>query len=315
MPRDLSDTIKTINKALSKFDKTLPDVERSMIREILGQLKRLDTVGDTVKTTVNNLSIVNSIQKKLLGAILTDKYLASVKDFVDQFNTITTIQNEYFASLNDRFKPKTILRELKKTSITNTVAALTEAGIGREISNQISDILRTNITTGGSYEKLSQQLTESVGNTVKYAKQITTDAINQYNRQYTQLVSADLGYEWFAYENSTVKQSRPFCLSLRKTRFFHVSEIPGLLKAKDMYYIDPEDGKEKKVRINPSTNLPDGFYPNTNASNFIVYAGGYNCRHSVRPIAEFVVPVDIRNEVYSTSAYKAWKKLNPGKAA
>lgn len=308
---EFSDILKQIDKAIAKFNKLIPKIQKEIFADIQEQLKRLDTVDGKIKTTVANLKVVTSIKNKLLRLILTPEYKKEVKDFIKAFNEVTTLQNQYWQSVEKEFKPRALLKEIKTQAIADTVKSLTASGIGSTIQEQISDILRTNITTGGSYADLNDQLRESLVNTktdgllLKYTKQITTDAINQYSAQYTQTVSNDLGFEWFAYQGSDIKTTRPFCDAMTDFRYFHVTEIPDLLAAKDLYYI--KDGKKTKVPIYEKTGLPHGMIPGTNPANFQINRGGYNCGHQIRPVSAALVPEDIKAKVFATAAYKRFK--------
>jgi hypothetical protein len=71
-------------------------------------------------------------------------------------------------------------------------------------------------------KSLNDQLKEFVVNTdngegqlVKYTKQIANDSLNQFSGAYTQLISADLGFEWFRYSGAKHRKQRgPFCFSM-----------------------------------------------------------------------------------------------------
>jgi len=304
-----------IDKAIEKFNKRIPASQRAMLDEIELELRRLDLSGDKIKTTVANLKIVNSIKNKLQRLILTDDYRTDVKEFVRAFNDVTKLQNEYWKGIESTFKPRPLLREIRKSAITDTVKALGEAGIGTAIGEQIAGILRTNITAGGAYKQLTGQLRESLTDTVtpgllsKYAKQISVDSIQQYNRTYTNTVSGDLGFDFFAYQGSDITTTRHFCDALTDRRYFHVSEVPGLLKADDLYY-STDDGGKKKVEIYDKTGLPQGMIPGTNPENFFIRAGGYNCQHSIRPVSETLVKSsapDEYNRIINSAVYKRWK--------
>ena len=240
---DFKDILSRIKQAINSFNGSMPAAQKEMYGEISAELKRLDTNGDKIKVTVANLKIVNSIKNKLTGLLLTDKYIGNVKEFAGAFNDITRLQNEYWTAAESTFKPKTLLKEIKAQAIGETVAQLTEAGIGSSVSNEIGEILNSQIKSGGSYKQLQAQLLESLTDTQKsdgivtrYARQITTDAVNQYSAQYTNAVSADLGYEWFAYQGSDIVTTRPFCDAMTDLRYFHISEVPRLLRAEDLYY-------------------------------------------------------------------------------
>lgn len=275
-----------------------------------------------IRPTVKNLSILASIRSKINRIVLTDEYKQEVKDFAKAFNEVTALQNQYWKSLESTFKPRPLLKEIRKQAITDVLAKLTEAGIGANVSDRITDILKTNITTGGSYKKLTAQLrdgllnTEQKGYLDKYAKQVTVDSLNQYNSQYTQIVSSDLGYQFFKYDNTEIDTSRPFCQALcEENRYFHISSIPNLLKGLDisgqpLTYIDNKTGEQKTVTINPKTNLPYGFIAGTNADNFFIRRGGHQCGHQIRPVAERQVPLEVRERVFETPAYSRWVNIN-----
>lgn len=311
MPQ-FSDILKRIDEAVAKFQKVIPGIQKAIFADIQEELKRLDTTNGKIKTTVSNIRVIVSIKNKLLRLILTPEYRKEVRDFATAFNDVTKLQNQYWQSVESTFNPRPLLREIKQQAILDTVQKLTASGIGSTIQEQITNILRTNITTGGSYSALNEQLREALINTktdgllLKYTKQITTDSINQYSAQYTQTVSNDLGFEWFAYQGSDIKTTRPFCDAMTDFRYFHITEIPDLLAAKDLYYI--KEGKKTKVPIYEKTELPHGMIPGTNPANFQINRGGYNCGHQIRPVSQALVPVDIRERVFATAGYKNFKK-------
>jgi hypothetical protein len=312
---DFSDILKEIDRSITGFNKRIPAAQKAMYQELVLELKRLDLNGDKIKTTVANLKIIQSIKNKLTKLILTDDYLEDVKEFAKSFNTVTKLQNEYWKGVESKFKPTPLLREIRTQAISDTVTQLTESGIGANIGDAISDILRTNITSGGSYKQLNNQLLESLTDTQKsdglltrYTKAITNDSIQQYNRQYTQQVAAGLGFEWYAYQGSDIKTTRPFCDAMTDLRYFHVSEVPRLLRADDLYYM--KDGQRTKVPIYEKTGLPAGMIEGTNAENFFIRAGGHRCGHAIRPVPERNVPLEIRDRVYNTPAYQRWKSNN-----
>jgi hypothetical protein len=315
--------LKKINQAIKKFNKSIPASQRAMYEAMVEEVNRLELYADgKIRPTVKNLSILSSIKAKINRIVLTDEYKQEVKEFAKSFNDVTKLQNEYWKSLEATFRPRPLLKEIRKQAITDVVAKLTEAGIGANVSDRIIDILRTNITTGGSYKELTSQLrdgllnTEQKGYLDKYAKQVTVDSLNQYNAQYTQVVTSDLAYTWFKYDNSEIDSSRPFCQAMCEgNRYFHISAIPNLLKGLDasgnpLTYKDNKTGEQKTVKINPKTGLPDGFIPGTNAENFFIRRAGYFCGHQIRPVAERQVPDEVKTKVFATADYQKWAKIN-----
>lgn len=313
---EFSDILKKINDSISNMNKRIPSIQKDIYDSLQDDLRKLDLQNGKIKATVKNLSLINSIKNKLNRIILTDGYKSEVKEFARSFNEIATLQNEYWKGIDKEFKPKAILKAIREQAITDTVGKLTEAGIGANIAEPIADILRTNITTGGSYKDLTEQLRENLVNTQtpgtleKYVGQITTDTVNQFSNQYTQLVSSDLGYEWFKYDNTDIANTRHFCDAMTDRPYFHITEVPALLRGEGLTYLNKKTGKMQPVEIYEKTGLPYGMIPGTDPSNFFIRRGGYRCGHSIRPVNERQVPQADKDRVFVTSAYIAWKAAN-----
>lgn len=293
------------------------------MQELLIQLNKLELDSNgNLKATIANLNKIAVINRRLVGIIVSDEYLSDLKKYLTTFRDVTNLQNQYWKNQVENFKPRSILKEIRNQAVADTVNKLTEAGIGVNIADGITNILKTNITTGGSYKQLEQQLRDNLMNNrtgegaiEKYTKQITTDSLNQYSANYTQIVSSDLGAEWFQFQGTEIKTSRPICQAMHDAgMYFHISQVPNLLKGKDangvtLEYTDVVTGENKKVGIYAKTGLPNGMIQGTNPENYFVRRNGYQCMHQFRPVLrESTVPLKFREMVYATPQYQAWKK-------
>ncbi len=70
MPTNYNDILRVIKKSLSKFDNSIPLLQERLYKEMITEIKRLDTKGDRIAVTVKNLSILSSIKNKLNRLIL-----------------------------------------------------------------------------------------------------------------------------------------------------------------------------------------------------------------------------------------------------
>jgi len=309
---DYNELIKTIDDAINGFNDSIPKIQKEILADVLDQIKKFDTRDKRITNTVKNIRLLNTIKNRLKKIILTDNYKSEVKEFLKVFTDVSTFQNAYFAEAEKNFKPPAIVKEIKSQTIEDTINRLTEAGIGVNVSDKIAELLKQNVTTGVKYSDLANQLreyiltTETPGVLERYVKQIATDSVNQYSAQYMNTISGDLGYEWFRYQGKDILTTRPFCDAMTDRKFFHISEVPDLLEAKDLYY-SSEEG-QKPVPIYEKTGLPNGMIPDTNAENFFVRRGGYNCGHQAFPLIERLVPSEVKERVYATAAYKRWKQ-------
>lgn len=308
---DFKKLIDTITKAVTNFEKVIPDIQKGMLDEVLLLIKQLNLNGDKIKVQAANIRILDRIKAKLQRIILSPEYVRAVKEYVSTFNDVVKLQHDYFSSVESSFSPPKFSKEIKNQAIESVVKNLTESGLGANITDKVYDLLRTAITSGGGYSSLNGQLrdfiinsSENDGHLLKYTRQITTDALNQFSGQYTQLISSDLGYEWYRYSGSNIVTTRPWCLACRERKWFHISEIPAAIKG-DFEEFGKYDGK-----IYDKTGLPSGMIPGTDVSNFMVNRGGYNCGHQWRPVSESLVPEDIKRRVHSTPEYESWARLN-----
>jgi len=254
-------------------------------------VKDLDLQNGNIKASVANIRKIAAFKDRIYTIIKNSDYSEKLDKYITAFNEVAVLQNKYFTSISNEFKPTALLKEVTKQSIDATVDALTEQGLNSNLIQPIHDILLTNSTTGGSYQDMVNQLREfmtktdsGVGELERYAKLITTDSINQFSAQYTNIVANDLGLDWFMYDGSLIKTSRAFCEACVKKKYIHRSEFPDLLKG------DFPEFKEEGGEIYDKTGLPSGMIEGTNSSNFPVLRGGYNCGHQLIPVSSAVVP-------------------------
>ena len=286
---------KIINEQLAHIDKSITDFvdglsasEQKVYDRVLRLLKELDVTSyGTVKNNAKNIIAVRRINNELKSIVINDGYKEKVSKFTEAFGQTAAINDVYFSTLVNNYSPAKVLKQITTLSIETTIADLTENGIGSAFTNGIRDILTTNVTTGASYSDMVNTMREHIigkegeeGTMVRYAKQIATDALNQYNGQYINATTDDLGFEWFTYVGSNIKTTRPFCLAMTEKRYYHISELPQIVKG---------DIDGKKVPLN-------GLIEGTNANNFYALRGGYNCGHQVYPALPAFVPKELRDK-------------------
>jgi hypothetical protein len=273
----------------------MPKIQEQIYRRLLIFQKELIIQGDTITNSVKNIKLLSDLKSDLESIILDDSdYLESVTKFAKLYDKVTDLNFAYFKALEKKFKPPKVMEAVKKQSVSLVLDSLTEAGMNTNLINPVREMINTYVTTGGSYSQLSKELNNYINGTptidgalVKYTKLVTTDAINQYTATVNQVVSADLGWEWFRYVGSNIKTTRTFCKALTQKQYYHRSELPKIIKGNFAEF------KEMKGQLNQRTGLPQGMIEDTNVSNFQTYRGGYNCGHQAYPIPNYLVPKNI----------------------
>lgn len=303
---DVTQILSTIEAAVNRLGGAAAKKQEPLFKELLSMLKRLDTRGDTLLNNIANLKTINEIKVKLERLIISDKYKDELKAFAESYNSIQDLHNAYFASFAAYYRPTVRLNVLKKTAIESTLNGLTEVGIQVGVTEGLRKILRTNISTGGSYAEMTHELRNYMltndsgeGALQRYVKTFANTAINQFSAEYNKAIADDLGLEWYMYTGSLLETSREFCQKAVKKKYIHVSEFPTILKG--------NFGELGKIPLSPKTDLPPGLMAGTNPDNFPRRRGGWSCGHQLIAVSDAIVPSGIKDSVYKTAEYKKWK--------
>lgn len=298
MEQSIKDILNAIDLSIERFQDAIPGIQQQTFDELQPILKELQVKNGKLLNNLDNLKLIGQIKNKLERIIISAEYKDKVKDFVNSFSEISNLNNSYFSQFNKKYKPKNTLPIIKQLAVESTINDLVGQGLSSNIIAPIQKILLQNITTGGSYANFQEVLRNHIltnetgeGNLQRYTKQITTDAINQYNAQYNETVAQDLQFNWGRYVGSNITTTREFCTLLTEKQWVHKSELPEIIKG----HIDGTDCKLSKT-----TGLPLGMIPDTNADNFKVRRGGYNCGHQFFWVPDSSVPQKILNQ------FKKW---------
>jgi hypothetical protein len=248
---------------------------------------------------MKNVKLISKIKQQLSKVIFTKEYEEELDKIVKTYGEITKLQNQYFTASVGKFTVPKVLAEVQQLAIEGVVDAMGLDAVGVNVISPVRDILVKNVTTGGSKAEFLDEVREYLldtergdGKLVKYTKQIVTDSLNQYSANYTQIVSDDLGLEWFKYVGSNKETTRPFCKALTDAKqtcmpFIHRSQLPEIVEGQIC---------GEQVPIYDKTGLPHGMIPGTNAVNFPINRGGYNCNHQLVPVSAALVPKALRDE-------------------
>lgn len=295
--RALNAIIREIEKSVSGFDKSIPSIEKQVYSRLTELVKDLKLQSGRIAMVTENVRLIASIKSEIEKLILSKPYLKSVKEFLSTFDAVTTLQNNYFTTMVDKFSPSRVLNSVKKEAINSTATALTEAGISANVTEGIQNILRRNINEGGQFSQLLDDLkgfivssTDNPGVLARYANQITTDALNQYSATYNETVSSDLGFKWRMYTGSLLETSRPWCVHMVKKKYVHESELQTVISD----HIDGVKICSSEIPCNKKTGLPSGMIKGTDASNVANRRGGWQCGHQFGGVPDAVVPKNIR---------------------
>jgi hypothetical protein len=318
---ELNTVMQTI---IDKFAKKTAALGVSFNTDFLGTIAAISTsgAGDAAQLAANLAVYDKALQthsKSFEGAV--------AELTVDAMNQLADVQRKFYKENVPSMSPEEIDAFIGDTkSLALQVATMHYKGIADAGWQDALDAFKKTIISGGSKADAINALKDvlvpyGVSPLPQNISSATTDALNQFARMYNMTIMGAMGQEWFSYTGSLLETSRCFCISLEGRGFFHMSEIPLLLKGK--YSTGPmkctrtdEEGVEhtQTVKIYDRTGLPEGMIPGTTQQSFFIYAGGWNCGHQIFPVSTGIIPKEILDEVYASQGYKNFITRSQGPA-
>lgn len=295
MATGLNDIIEATSTAISEFEDVLPFVEKQLAEKVTKIISQLDTVRGQIKPTVKNLRLLKTLRKEIQEVLNDSKYNLAFEKLSDNLGVIDKVNEKYFSTLVGEFTAPKVLAEAQNIAFEEMTQALKGNGINANIVDNMIGMIQKDITGGANFYELNQSLREFILSTpeipsrlTSYTKQVVTDSVHQYNALYHEILSDDLGLEWYEYNGALVGDSREWCVEMVKKRFIHRSEFPELIKG----HING-----RQLPIYKKTGLPNGMKLGTNPDNLIVNRGGWSCHHQMCVISEERVPKEIREKI------------------
>lgn len=220
---------------------------------------------------------IAQIETQVRDILGSRTYTRPIAEYLNAFTTIEARNIAMQRSVNDLEVAVNKLAPARKTVFEQAQYYLNGAGLADAYIQPAKYLLMQQVTSGMSITD-SQKLLEKwdrgeltdgkltagrqTPNLQRYATQLSRDMMYQFNGTVNDIIRTEYELEAFIYTGDIIKDSRPLCKHLvgldREIRF------DELLKLLSQY--------------------PQGVIPGTDKSNFLVYRGGYSCRHGAMPV-------------------------------
>lgn len=252
--------------SLEKFEKQIPKIFSEIEDLVINFLAELKFSNKNTEDYIANLRAINRFRNELRLRMLDGGFGNQVEDFLSVLDDVFRTLNLYFGKIVNEFNPsRDFYQNLYKQMFIEARTTLVGAGVDVNVINPIIDKIRLGSLHGISKTQLIKELKETLrqeNQGTRWVKQQAHDLLWQTTRNYQQAVSEDLGIKHYLYAGTQIETSRDFC----KNRI-------GKVYTKD------------EIESWASLNWAGKISATTKASIF-VYAGGYNCRHTFRPISK-----------------------------
>jgi hypothetical protein len=265
----------SISSAIGAFSSDIETFQGILDGKLLSVLKNLELDSDGyIKQSAVNRRILYDAENLIYDLLPGSNYTAIVSQALTVIPAIDSLNSDYFTAISDSFNSnRTFFSSLQKQTISSIENNLLQDGLTASIKDPLVSILNQNVNSGGQFPGFLQQVRDYIkgtdeveGRLLSYSRTYLSDALFDYHRSFQQAVVNDLKLTWYSYSGGVMDKTRPFCEE-RVGNFYHQKEIESWANT---------DWQGKR--------------PGTTSSSIFIYCGGYNCRHSLIPVSETLVP-------------------------
>lgn len=294
-PEELAAEIENlIVGSAETFSASIIRAQNRLYNRIIAVLKDLELDSDGyIKQSSVNRRILREAQDVFDNLIQDPVYRGAVNSQMRIIPKIDAANTKYFVAISKVFSPsKNFIKDLQKQVIRDVNSNLLNEGLIVKVKQPLNSILSQNVNSGGNFAGFTDQVRNFIkggeveGRLLSYTKTYVSDTLFSYSRTWQQAVTVDLDLEFYLYSGGLISAgkgssgSREFCIE-RSGEYFHKKEIESWADL---------DWKGKN--------------PNTTRSSIFTLLGGYNCRHSLIPVSDTIVPKEVidkaREEGYYT---------------
>lgn len=264
---------ETIRNFIRELDIAASDRNARIYEAVLVLAGRLKTRRNgTIVASAENLKVVEAIKKEISALIADSAYAATASGIDAGFMRLAGTLDLYFVSVVDSYRQNAELaKAIRQANVRTTIESLLGSGVDANFTQPLAKLLRQHVAGNATVKDLTAALrlellenANAVPRLNRYAGQVASDALQQFERNYTSAVSYDLKLEHFLYSGTGIADTRDFCRT-RTGKVFTRQQVEGWAAL------------EWAGRIK-----------GTNKSNIFTYLGGYFCRHRLLPVSETV---------------------------
>jgi hypothetical protein len=261
-----------INTGESKLLEQLGPTEKLIFADIKKLIDKFNVSGGKIEFNESNVELVNQINQTIVDAIQKSKMPGTIREFLRDFDTIKEFNVDVHSKLNglSTKELEDLINPIQRGVVQQTLDGLTGAGVDANFIEPVKQGIYKNIVGGATRSDLENFLRAYVVGTPelnglysRYVKQVSRDALGQFDGQINAKIAEEFGLDAFRYVGSIIDDSRAQCVRWVGKRILEKSEMES--------------------EINWANNNGSGMIPGTNPDNFLIYRGGYNCRHRAIP--------------------------------
>lgn len=263
---------RTVAAANQTFFDSLPATEQRIFAAVSKHVQKFSSDGENFVFDDGNVLLTNQVERIILDALQSSKYPSDVNGFLRNFETLKQYNFDIHRDVNDLSEKELgeLINPIQRATVEQTLQGLTGSGVSSNFIEPLRTGIFQNIVAGSTKADLEAYLRRFIlgnpdvdGLLSRYVKQVSRDALNQFDGQVNAKIASEFGLDAYRYVGSLIEDSRPQC-----RRWVAM----GVIQSKDL--------PSEIAWMNANGT---GAIPGTSAETFSIYRGGYNCRHSAIP--------------------------------
>jgi hypothetical protein len=259
-----------LEKVPDAFINSLAAVNRSIYSRMEELLDQLDTTGGNIALTDSNLLLASQVAELVGQIATTPEYIEALTAFAQSFEQQADITDAYMQEVFGRLPEIGSRAQIINASRVAALEQLTGAALIQELGQPLQQQILASVQNGATKKEVTKFVKEFLEGGLDgkesrlkaYAGTIVDTTFSVFDRTYTQILSKDLGVEFYRYSGTIIKTTRQFCKD-RAGKYFTTEEVKAW-------------GNQNWA----------GRIEGTNENTIFAYCGGWNCRHSILPVAE-----------------------------
>lgn len=291
MPTDIEtiiqDSIDIMELATETLIQNYSNGANSVVDSVMKVISNEATKG-VLNVSANERAVILS---KITDAIIKGYQNAEipkyVNEFIRSFDRIAKNSQRIQDILNGLDVPDSLTEPLIKTYAQTTKDLLLKAGVRVELDQPIKNIILANLTSGATLANAEKSLrqyivsnSESIGHMESMASQVARDLIFQLDGNINAEIQREFELNALRYVGSLKTGTRKKLKSGKRSKTLTNESRPQCKRWVNMGVILLSDLQDE---INWAYKNGSGMIKGTTVDNFIIYRGGWNCKHSAVP--------------------------------
>lgn len=262
--------LTALERVPEAFKSSLAAVNRSIFQRMEVLIDQLDTVGGNIALTDANLQLATQVAELVGQIATTPEYVEALQAFASSFDQQATITEAYMKEVFGRLPEIGSREQIINASRLAALEQLTGSALIQELGAPLQQQILASVQSGATKKEVTKFVKEFLEGGLNgkearlsaYAGTIVDTTFSVFDRTYTQIISKDLDVKYYRYAGTIIKTTREFCIE-RAGKYFTTDEVKawGALEWA-------------------------GQIAGTDENTIFAYCGGWNCRHSILPVAE-----------------------------